>query len=132
MEAITSQGLLGLVRMFQPLDQELQEMQAQTPFETRNGLWHKDRRLVIPKVTMPGRTNERRARGAQEVDDQSLSVEHLRFMVMSQCHDGVTAGHVGWDATIRSAQRHYWWPNMTAWITDYVASCPVCARYKTP
>ncbi|SYW83625.1 uncharacterized protein UHO2_06839 [Ustilago hordei] len=49
MEAITSQGLLGLVRTFQPLDQELQEMQAQTPFETRNGLWHKDRCLVIPK-----------------------------------------------------------------------------------
>ncbi|KAJ1039750.1 hypothetical protein NDA10_003206 [Ustilago hordei] len=50
MEAITSQGLLGLVRTFQPLDQELQEMQAQTPFETRNGLWHKDGCLVIPKL----------------------------------------------------------------------------------
>ncbi|CCF50035.1 uncharacterized protein UHOR_14181 [Ustilago hordei] len=49
MEAITSQGLLGLVQTFQPLDQELQEMQAQTPFETRNRLWHKDGCLLIPK-----------------------------------------------------------------------------------
>ncbi|SYW84014.1 uncharacterized protein UHO2_03230 [Ustilago hordei] len=38
----------------------------------------------------------------------------------------------GRDATIKAAQRHYWWPNMTAWIADYVASCPVCARYKAP
>ncbi|UTT94977.1 hypothetical protein NDA17_001413 [Ustilago hordei] len=45
---------------------------------------------------------------------------------------GITAGHVGRDATIKAAQRHYWWPNMTAWIADYVASCPVCARYKAP
>ncbi|KAJ1578820.1 hypothetical protein NDA15_000014 [Ustilago hordei] len=41
-------------------------------------------------------------------------------------------GHVGRDATIKAAQRHYWWPSMTAWIADYVASCPVCARYKAP
>ncbi|SYW79684.1 uncharacterized protein UHO2_04327 [Ustilago hordei] len=53
-------------------------------------------------------------------------------MVMTQCHDGITAGHVGRDATIKAAQQHYWWPNMTAWIADYVASCPVCARYKAP
>ncbi|CCF50944.1 hypothetical protein NDA11_000206 [Ustilago hordei] len=53
-------------------------------------------------------------------------------MVMSHCHDGITAGHIGQDATIWSTQRHYWWPNMTAWITDYVASCPMCTRYKTP
>ncbi|SOV01386.1 uncharacterized protein UDID_17645 [Ustilago sp. UG-2017a] len=59
-------------------------------------------------------------------------IEHLQFMVMTQCHDGITAGHVGRDATIKAAQRHYWWPSMTAWIADYVASCPVCARYKAP
>ncbi|SYW74696.1 uncharacterized protein UHO2_01562 [Ustilago hordei] len=84
----------------------LQEIHRKKPFELKDDLWYSGGRLVIPK--------------------------HLRFMVMTQCHDGITAGHVGRDATIKAAQRHYWWPNMTAWIADYVASCPVCARYKAP
>ncbi|KAJ1583965.1 hypothetical protein NDA11_001192 [Ustilago hordei] len=132
MESIASKGLKDLVKIFQPLDQELQEIHRKKPFEVRDDLWYSGGRLVIPKVIMPGRTNNRHSRSAKEVDGQSLSVEHLRFMVMTQCHDGITAGHVGRDATIKAAQRHYWWPNMTAWIADYVASCPVCARYKAP
>ncbi|KAJ1597993.1 hypothetical protein NDA14_001269 [Ustilago hordei] len=132
METIASKGLRDLVKIFQPLDQELQEIHRKKPFEVRDDLWYSGGRLVIPKVIMPGRTNNRHSRSAKEVDGQSLSVEHLRFMVMTQCHDGITAGHVGRDATIKAAQRHYWWPNMTAWIADYVASCPVCARYKAP
>ncbi|SPC66394.1 related to pol protein [Ustilago sp. UG-2017b] len=132
MESIASKGLKDLVKIFQPLDQELQEIHTKKPFEVEDDLWYSGGRLVIPKVTMPGRTNNRHSRSAREVDGQSLSVEHLRFMVMTQCHDGITAGHVGRDATIKAAQRHYWWPSMTAWIADYVASCPVCARYKAP
>ncbi|SOV07855.1 uncharacterized protein UDID_19598 [Ustilago sp. UG-2017a] len=132
MESIASKGLKDLVKIFQPLDQELQEIHSKKSFEVKDNLWYSGGRLVIPKVTMPGRTNNRHSRSAKEVDGQSLSVEHLRFMVMTQCHDGVTAGHVGRDATIKAAQRHYWWPSMTAWIADYVASCPVCARYKAP
>ncbi|KAJ1585427.1 hypothetical protein NDA15_006110 [Ustilago hordei] len=132
MESIASKGLKDLAKIFQPLDQELQEIHRKKPFELKDDLWYSGGRLVIPKVIMPGRTNNRHSRSAKEVDGQSLSVEHLRFMVMTQCHDGITAGHVGRDATIKAAQRHYWWPNMTAWIADYVASCPVCARYKAP
>ncbi|KAJ1584617.1 hypothetical protein NDA11_003564 [Ustilago hordei] len=132
MESIASKGLKDLVKIFQPLDQELQEIHRKKPFELKDDLWYSGGRLVIPKVIMPGRTNNRHSRSAKEVDGQSLSVEHLQFMVMTQCHDGITAGHVGRDATIKAAQRHYWWPNMTAWIADYVASCPVCARYKAP
>ncbi|SPC62935.1 related to Gag-pol polyprotein [Ustilago sp. UG-2017b] len=125
-------NMRDLVKIFQPLDQELKEIHTKKPFEVKDDLWYSGGRLVIPKVTMPGRTNNRHSRSAKEVDGQSLSVEHLRFMVMTQCHDGITAGHVGREATIKAAQRHYWWPNMTAWIADYVASCPVCARYKAP
>ncbi|KAJ1600076.1 hypothetical protein NDA14_000490 [Ustilago hordei] len=113
MESIASKGLKDLVKIFQPLDQELQEIHRKKPFELKDDLWYS-------------------GGSAKEVDGQSLSVEHLRFMVMTQCHDGITAGHIGRDATIKAAQRHYWWPNMTAWIADYVASCPVCARYKAP
>ncbi|UTT88798.1 hypothetical protein NDA17_002362 [Ustilago hordei] len=104
MESIASKGLRDLVKIFQPLDQELQEIHRKKPFEVKDDLWYSGGRLVIPKVIMPGRTNNRHSRSAKEVDGQSLSVEHLRFMVMTQCHDGITAGHVGRDATIKAAQ----------------------------
>ncbi|SYW86803.1 uncharacterized protein UHO2_05427 [Ustilago hordei] len=106
MESIASKGLRDLVKIFQPLDQELQEIHRKKPFKVKDDLWYSGGRLVIPKVIMPGRTNNQHSRSAKEVDGQSLSVEHLRFMVMTQCHDD--------------------------WIADYVASCPVCARYKAP
>ncbi|KAJ1036044.1 hypothetical protein NDA18_000192 [Ustilago nuda] len=77
MEFIASKGLKHLVKIFQPLDQELQEIHSKKPFEVKGGLWHSGGRLVIPKVTLPGRTNNRHSRSAREVDGQSLSVEHL-------------------------------------------------------
>ncbi|SOV09439.1 uncharacterized protein UDID_18602 [Ustilago sp. UG-2017a] len=77
MEAIASKGLKDLVKIFQPLDQELQEIHMKKPFEVKDNLWYSGGRLVIPKVTMPGRTNNRHSRSAKEVDGQSLSVEHL-------------------------------------------------------
>ncbi|SPC65773.1 related to pol protein [Ustilago sp. UG-2017b] len=73
MESIASKGLKDLVKIFQPLDQELQEIHTKKPFEVKDNLWYSG----------------------------------------------------GRDATIKAAQRHYWWPSMTAWIADYVASCPV-------
>ncbi|KAJ1595379.1 hypothetical protein NDA14_003401 [Ustilago hordei] len=92
MESIASKGLKDLVKIFQPLDQGLQEIHRKKPFELKDDLWYSGGRLVIPKVTMPGRTNNRHSRSAKEVDGQSLSVEHLRFMVMTQCHDGIVRG----------------------------------------
>ncbi|UTT94693.1 hypothetical protein NDA17_005440 [Ustilago hordei] len=115
MESIASKGLRDLVKIFQPLDQELQEIHRKKPFEVKDDLWYSGGRLVIPKVIMPGRTNNRHSRSAKEVDGQSLSVEHLQFMVMTQCHDGITAGHVGRDATIKAAQQHYWQFISGAW-----------------
>ncbi|SOV07255.1 uncharacterized protein UDID_18757 [Ustilago sp. UG-2017a] len=87
MESIATQGLKELTKIFQPLDPELQEIHVKKLFEIKDSLWHSGGRLVIPKVTMPGKTNNRRSRSAREVDGQSLSVEHIRFMVM--CHDSV-------------------------------------------
>ncbi|SOV01580.1 uncharacterized protein UDID_18214 [Ustilago sp. UG-2017a] len=62
MEAIASKGLKDLVKIFQPLDQELQEIHMKKPFEVKDNLWYSGGRLVIPKVTMPGRTNNRHIR----------------------------------------------------------------------
>ncbi|KAJ1037018.1 hypothetical protein NDA10_001377 [Ustilago hordei] len=57
MESIASKGLRDLVKIFQPLDQELQEIHRKKPFEVKDNLWYSGGRLVIPKVIMPGRTN---------------------------------------------------------------------------
>lgn len=125
-------GLAQLVKTFQPLNGELAELHRKHPFEVKDGLWHCGGHLVVPQVTLPGKRGQCTTCSAVEARDRSLLVEHLRYMVMSQCHDGVTAGHVGRDATLELTKRHYWWPNMTAWIADYIASCPVCAHYKVP
>ncbi|KAJ1043537.1 hypothetical protein NDA10_001575 [Ustilago hordei] len=66
MESIASKGLKDLVKIFQPLDQELQEIHRKKPFELRDDLWYSGGRLVIPKVIMPGRTNNRHSRSAKE------------------------------------------------------------------
>ncbi|KAJ1603269.1 hypothetical protein NDA14_005237 [Ustilago hordei] len=55
--SIASKGLRDLVKIFQPLDQELQEIHRKKPFEVKDDLWYSGGRLVIPKVIMPGRTN---------------------------------------------------------------------------
>ncbi|KAJ1584284.1 hypothetical protein NDA12_000970 [Ustilago hordei] len=54
MESIASKGLKDLVKIFQPLDQELQEIHRKKPFELKDDLWYSGGRLVIPKVIMPG------------------------------------------------------------------------------
>ncbi|KAJ1037004.1 hypothetical protein NDA10_003919 [Ustilago hordei] len=118
MEIIATKGLKDLTKIFQPLDLELQEIHVKKLFEIKDGLWHSGGRLVIPKVTMPGRTNDHGSRSAQEVDGQSLSVEHLQFMVMAQCHDGITASHVGRDATTKAAQRHYCSLSSSVWLVS--------------
>ncbi|KAJ1041148.1 hypothetical protein NDA10_007716 [Ustilago hordei] len=66
MESIASKGLKDLVKIFQPLDQELQEIHRKKPFELKDDLWYSGGRLVIPKVIMPGRTNNRHSRSAKE------------------------------------------------------------------
>ncbi|SAM83260.1 uncharacterized protein UBRO_20756 [Ustilago bromivora] len=43
MESIATQGLLELTRIFQPLDKELRDIHAKTPFELKDKLWYKDR-----------------------------------------------------------------------------------------
>ncbi|KAJ1598918.1 hypothetical protein NDA14_005520 [Ustilago hordei] len=58
MESIAMKGIKDLARIFQPLDPELQEIHLRKPFEIRDNLWYSGGWLVIPKVTMPGKTND--------------------------------------------------------------------------
>ncbi|SNX88141.1 related to gag-pol protein [Melanopsichium pennsylvanicum] len=132
MEQIATGGVLSLIRTFQPLDEELKTLHSQLPFDMKDGLWYKDGQLAVPKITLAGKKGVCTTRAGSHASEHSLSVKHLQYMVMNQCHDSINAGHVGQDATLELACQHYWWPNMASWIADYVASCPVCARYKAP
>ncbi|KAJ1579744.1 hypothetical protein NDA12_006262 [Ustilago hordei] len=96
MESIASKGLKDLVKIFQPLDQELQEIHRKKPFEVRDDLWYSGGRLVIPKVIMPGRTNNRHSRSAKEplaTPDRpwgSISLDFIEGLPPSKKYDSKT------------------------------------------
>ncbi|KAJ1588783.1 hypothetical protein NDA11_006436 [Ustilago hordei] len=46
METIASKGLKDLVKIFQPLDQELQEIHSKKPFELKDDLWYSGGREI--------------------------------------------------------------------------------------
>jgi hypothetical protein len=54
----------------------------------------------------------------------------LRKGVTSLFHDSTTAGHPGIAKTVLLAQKHYWWPAMKWFITDYVKGCATCQMNK--
>ncbi|KAJ1598293.1 hypothetical protein NDA14_003978 [Ustilago hordei] len=88
-------GLKDLVKIFQPLDQELQEIHRKKPFELKDDLWYSGGRLVIPKVTMPGRTNNRHSRSAKEplaTPDRpwgSISLDFIEGLPPSKNYDSI-------------------------------------------
>ncbi|KAJ1584936.1 hypothetical protein NDA15_001081 [Ustilago hordei] len=96
MESIASKGLKDLVKIFQPLDQELQGIHRKKPFELKDDLWYSGGRLVIPKVIMPGRTNNRHSRSAKEplaTPDRpwgSISLDFIEGLPPSKKYDSKT------------------------------------------
>ncbi|KAJ1586336.1 hypothetical protein NDA12_007021 [Ustilago hordei] len=95
MESIASKGLRDLVKIFQPLDQELQEIHRKKPFKVKDDLWYSGGRLVIPKVIMPGRTNNRHSRSAKEplaTPDRpwgSISLDFIEGLPPSKKYDSI-------------------------------------------
>jgi len=55
----------------------------------------------------------------------------LRSQLMLAAHDSPTAGHLGSQRTI-DRLRPYYWPSMSADVTNWCRSCPVCARRVSP
>ena len=55
----------------------------------------------------------------------------LRAAVLHDCHEAVTAGHLGFAKTYELAQRRFYWPSMDATIRAYITSCGTCQRDKS-
>ena len=56
----------------------------------------------------------------------------LRDTVMTLMHDALTAGHLGFQKTLRKIQERFFWRNMYSDVEKYTKSCDSCAKIKTP
>ena len=56
----------------------------------------------------------------------------LRWELMAQFHNSLTAGHPGRDNTLALVSQHYWWPGMNTWVEQYIAGCAHCQQSKIP
>ena len=54
----------------------------------------------------------------------------LRWEIVSQFHDKVSAGHPGEIETLNAIKEHYWWPGMRSFIKNYVKGCGICQQFK--
>lgn len=53
-----------------------------------------------------------------------------RIRVLGECHDDVTAGHLGINKTIARVTKLYYWPGIFRDIAKYVRKCECCQRFK--
>lgn len=64
-------------------------------------------------------------------DDAQLVIPcNERQALIRELHDAPTSGHPGRERTIQKISKNFFWPGMRRQITQYVANCPDCQRYK--
>ncbi|CAF1061945.1 unnamed protein product [Brachionus calyciflorus] len=51
-------------------------------------------------------------------------------LVCKLYHDSISAGHLGFEKTLRPVSIQFIWPNMKADVYDYCASCDTCKKFK--
>jgi hypothetical protein len=54
----------------------------------------------------------------------------LRRDIVKSCHNVPTARHPGQSQTLELVSRHYWWPRVRNFVTEYVSGCDTCQRNK--
>ena len=55
-----------------------------------------------------------------------------RLRVLQSRHDFPAAGHFGFNKTLELISRDFWWPQMWKDVKEFVLSCDICSRSKTP
>ncbi|CAB0041768.1 unnamed protein product [Trichogramma brassicae] len=53
-----------------------------------------------------------------------------RVVVLRECHDEPTAGHLGREKTYERIAESYFWPRMYTDVADYVRRCQTCQQIK--
>ena len=76
-------------------------------FTTRDGLLYRNHLLYVPEGS-------------------------CRTRVLQNCHDDPLAGHFGVTKTLELLSRGFWWPQPWKFVKEFIKTCDVCARSKTP
>jgi hypothetical protein len=84
----------------------LRLQQYKRAFRFQDGLWTTEGRLFIP-------------------EDDTLKED-----IMRELHDAPTGGHFGFDKTLESVARRFWWPTLRRDVQLYCQTCPTCQRTK--
>lgn len=107
-EAVITPSFLDKVKAAYSSDSDYsnKEFTSKLRYDDAAGLWFYHDRMAIP-------------------DDR-----RLRLLIMKECHDVPSAGHMGVDKTFASVVRRFWWPRMYRQVKRYVTTCPTCQRCK--
>ena len=63
---------------------------------------------------------------------QLVVPQSLEDVVMKAVHSDASGGHLGVERSLDKLRKRYYWPFMTASVTNFCNSCDVCARRKSP
>jgi transposase InsO family protein len=70
-------------------------------------------------------------RGEFDPRHQILVPKTMQEEVLKQCHEALTAAHLGRDKTIFNVKQRFLWPGMRKQTELFVKACDVCQMYKT-
>src|SRR5882724_3705232 len=57
--------------------------------------------------------------------------QEVRLDILHSHHDHHLAGHPGITKTIKNIHCQFYWPQMLAFVTNYIHLCSVCSRSKS-
>ena len=67
-----------------------------------------------------------------DVIQQVALPQNILPKLMHEFHDSPLAGHIGITKTYNKIRERYWWPHMIRDITNYIKTCDLCQRRKSP
>ena len=73
----------------------------------QDGLWYMGDKLCIPS-----------------------SDDGIKTIILKELHDNSTGGHFGFDKTLESVSRRFYWPSLRKDVRLYCKTCPTCQRAK--
>jgi hypothetical protein len=55
----------------------------------------------------------------------------LKKLILKEMHNVPYAGHLGYQKTIATVKKQYYWPGMKKELVDYIVKCLECQKVKT-